>query len=122
MPVHLGPMTKTTQKAAATTEQVTLIEAEPLSYQIARGDDREAKAYDVYVGNTHVGIVRNGSRAKTRKSGRIRISVPGYAAHWAIESLLSGDRDRREPREKSRKAAVEALVTAYEESKVVVGD
>lgn len=109
-------MTNTTQKVAATTEKVTLIEIEAPSYNIAHGDDTVAKKYDVYVGDTHIGTVANGSRESWRKSGRIRTHFNGYTRHWDAEQIGGWSDNRRGWRAKSRKAAVETLVTAYVES------
>lgn len=97
-------------------DKITLVQAEPLSYQIAFGDKREAKAYDVYVGDVHIGVVRNGSRPSYRKVGRLRGGLIGYPAHWSAEPIGGWTGPRRDWREKSRKAAVDTLVAAYLEA------
>lgn len=81
------------------------------SWQIARGDTRTPRAYQVHLDDgTVIGTVRNHSFESWRKAGRIRTSLIGYAFEWRYEH--TGDLGR--PRSAhTRRDAVGSLLAEH---------
>lgn len=107
---HEGDMNDSTTKNAP---RPRLVPIEPYSWQIARGDTREARAYEVHLDGVVIGTVRNGSRESWRKSGRIRTSLIGYPAHWEFEAKCTIDMRRHQRSTKSRAEAVDRLIALH---------